>query len=179
VLGNLFHTKAEASIDEGNLNAAVIWAQQGCEIGRKVQDTALISANQTACARAWLYRGNFCEAVDAAREAKRLISSNYQHYTTLLLAVIELKSLHLSQARELFIEAFAQASALLVAYAHHYAAYDTQALALYGQFLCDESDWSEVSRLHYKEARALNSDPGVVNRVQHLWRFLGMQETFF
>ena len=69
-----------------------------------------------------------------------------------------------------------QANALLTHTAHNYRALDTKGLALCGLVLCDEGEHLTAAVEAFQAARAINRDPGIVQRVLRLLDALALAD---
>ena len=113
-------------------------------------------------ALAHLYSGDLPAARAAAEQARQYDVPQNNHNVLALLGVIALRQNDLPAAREAFTAALTHAEGLLAHTPEYLDALDAKALALAGLGETDNA------RAAYQAARAINRDPGIVQRATRL-----------
>jgi tetratricopeptide (TPR) repeat protein len=153
---------ARVLIDENRYPETIQRAQESAKIGEETNNQEVGSVGNYTLALAHLYSANLPAARAAAEQARKYDYPTNNHNELALLGVIALRQNDLPAAREAFTAAFAHAEGLLVQTPEYLGALDAKALALAGLGDIDNA------RVTYQAARAINSDPGIVQRATRL-----------
>ncbi|MFP5265367.1 MAG: tetratricopeptide repeat protein [Blastocatellia bacterium] len=174
--GQILNSLAELLVDEGRYDQALEIADEGARIGLIIGSPSLIGENKAATARAYLFTDQLSGAHTSALAALENSALLDKHYVLALLGLVHLQRQSHAASIEAF-EASRQCAADLINNdPQNYGALDMQCLALWGLAICKHSDNASDNAVEairsYAEARAINSDPGVVKRVLRLLELL-------
>ena len=160
--GYALNNLSYALIDENRSAEAAQYSAEGVKIGAEIGSPALGSYNNHFLALAQLYAGDLPAARSAAGQACQYDAPRNNPNAQALLGLIALRQGDLPAARQAFSESLRLAEGLLADTPEFYKALDTKALALAGL------GQTGPARLAYQAARAINSDPGIVQRAVRL-----------
>ncbi|MFL5802226.1 MAG: tetratricopeptide repeat protein [Roseiflexaceae bacterium] len=153
---------AEILIDQTRYTQALSHLQESVEIGAELNSPEVNNEAHYSLALAHLYSGNLPVARAAAQQARQYDYPLENHNVVALLGVVALRQNDSPAAREAFSAALAHAEGLLAHTPDYFEALDAKALALTGM------GEIENARAAYQAARAVNSDPGIVQRATRL-----------
>jgi tetratricopeptide (TPR) repeat protein len=168
--------KGYVLVDQGEWDKAVEIYNQAIQIADEIGSAQFQDAARQGLALAHLYTGDLPAARAAAETARQYDIPQNNHDVLALLGVILLRQGDRPAAQEAFAAAVAQADVLLAHTAHNYRALDTKGLALCGLVLCGEGEHLPASIEAFQAVRAINQDPGIVQRVLRLLDALALAD---
>jgi tetratricopeptide (TPR) repeat protein len=173
--GNLVN-KGTTLVDQGKWDEAVELYNQAMQIADEIGNAQFQGDAREGLARAYLYAGDLPAARTTAETARQYDEPRNNHNVLALLGVIVLRQGDRPAAQEAFAAAVAHANALLTHTAHSYGALYIKGLALCGLMLCDEGAHLTAAVEAFQAARAINQDPGIVQRILRLLDALALAD---
>jgi tetratricopeptide (TPR) repeat protein len=161
-------SKGDVLVDQGEWEKAVELSNQSMRVADEIGNAQFQNVARRGLALAHLYAGDLPAARTAAETARQYGEPLNNHNAMALLGVIALRQGDRLAAQEAFTTAVNQANALLTHTAHSYDSLDTKGLALCGLVLCDAGEHLTAAVEAFQAARAINRDPGIVQRVLRL-----------
>jgi tetratricopeptide (TPR) repeat protein len=168
-LGNI----SECLIDLGQYSKSIEHSQKNTEISNEIGDTARSSYGYGWIALAHLYTGNLPAARAAAETAHKYDVPHNNHNVAALLGIITLRQNDVTAAQEAFTAAIQHADKILGQTPELYDALDAKGIALCGLALGEDNGQERINRTNqataiFQQARKINKDKGIVNRVLRL-----------
>jgi tetratricopeptide (TPR) repeat protein len=170
--GVLAENLAAVLVDAERHPAAMEHARRAVRIGEELGSPVVISSGSINLGLACLYSGDLEGAKAAAETAQRYELPNFYHYVLTLLGVTALRQGDEATARQAFQGAVRQTEAMLQLSGDNVGALDARGLAASGLVVLGEQGWVEEAVSAFQQARRVNSQAGIVQRVVRLLRAL-------
>jgi len=173
--GNLAN-KGVGLVDQGEWEKAIELYNQVMQVVDEIANAQFQNAAREGLALAHLYSGDLPTARTIAEAARQYDVPQTNHYVLALLGVIALRQGDHPAAQEVFTAAVTQADTLLIHTTQNYRALDTKGIALCGLVLCGEGKHLAAAVEAFQAARAINRDPGIVQRLLRLLDALALAD---
>ncbi len=152
-------------------------AEEGLERAKEASSRRIVSYGEYVLALGWFIERDWKAAAVAIRRAKEQVVPENAPDLFVLSGLIELRLGEDAEARHAFAEASRRADVSLERNASSYSALDAKGLAQCGLVLCESTRYFSAAVEAYREAREINSDRGIVQRVLRLFDALAEQDT--